>query len=217
MSKTSHNTITGDKLIVKKTTKEYTDNYDKLTKSSCFCIKEYVCYNCRKLESLSKQFNLKRIRIKYALRCAIASFTNFMKKGYIMTNTTIAPFKFKKVRAVTLQLFKWKNDVERYFKITSTMFLGQEQKATVDASGKTVPAQEPVTLVNCVDMETGEEGQFIVGAVLRDTFNNDPEYLDGHYVNKCFAITQKRDLSKKYNTYTVIEIELDETPNAKAK
>ena len=80
-----------------------------------------------------------------------------------MTNS--AGFKFKKVRAVTLQLFKWKNDVERYFKLTSTMFLGQEN------SGKAgEPAQERVTLVNCIDLETGEEGQFIVGAVFHNAF-----------------------------------------------
>ena len=124
------------------------------------------------------------------------------------------PFSFKKVRSVTLQLFKWKNDVERYFKITSPMFKGQEQKPTIGADGKTIPAQEPVTLANCIDLETGEEGQFIVGAVLVDTLNNDLEYVGEQYVGKCFAITQKRDLSKKYNTYIVIEIEADETPSA---
>lgn len=120
-------------------------------------------------------------------------------------------FKFTKKRSVTLQLFKWKNGVERYFKITGSMFKGQELKAK---DGK--EPQEPVTLVNCVDLETGEEGQFIVGAVLRDTFNTDDEYMNDQYVGKCFAITQLRDASKKYNTYTVIEIEADETPNAPA-
>ena len=123
-------------------------------------------------------------------------------------NTTT--FKFKKVRSVTLQLFKWKNDVERYYKLTSPMFKGQELAAK---DGKA--AQEPVTLINCIDLETGEEGQFICGSVMVDTFNRDESYINEQYVGKCFAITQKRDSSKTYNTYNIIEIEVDETPTAK--
>lgn len=127
-------------------------------------------------------------------------------------------FKFKKVRSVTLQLFKWKSDQERYYKILSAMFKGQElSKVEFDENGVAKAKQEPVTLVNCIDLETGEEGQFIVGQVLRDTWNSDEQYAGDQYVGKCFAITQKRDVSKKYNTYTVIEIEIDETPTAKVK
>lgn len=118
-------------------------------------------------------------------------------------------FKFRKIRSVTLELFKWKNDIERYFKITSEMFKGQE--LTPKEGEK---AQDPVTLVNCVDLETGEEGQFIVGAVLLSTWETDEMYQNGNYVGKCFAITQKRDPSKKYNTYIVIEIDADEVDEA---
>ena len=123
---------------------------------------------------------------------------------------TTTEFKFKKVRSVTLQLFKWKNDVERYFKLTSPMYQGQQLPAK---DGKA--QQDPVTLINCIDLETGEEGQFIAGFVLVETFNRDEAYMNDQYVGKCFAITQKRDTSKTYNTYQIVEIEVDETPNAK--
>lgn len=126
-------------------------------------------------------------------------------------NQSTSGFQFKKVRAVTLQLFKWKNGVERYFKLTSPMFLGKELAVK---DGK--EAQKPVTLINCIDMETGEEGQFIVGSVLESTLSEDEEYAGNKYIGKCFAITQLRDASKAYNTYTVIEIEPDETPSAPA-
>lgn len=131
---------------------------------------------------------------------------------------TVSAFKFKKVRSVTLPLLKWKNDVERYYKIVSPMFKGQEiSKTEYDENGVAKPKQEPVTLANVIDLETGEEGQIIIGAVLAETWNRDEQYAGEQYVGKSFAITQKRDPSKKYNTYTVIEIEVDETPSAPVK
>lgn len=131
-----------------------------------------------------------------------------MAKDKINTNekTTESGFKFTKVRAVTLQLFKWKNGVERYFKLTGTIYQGTVAKDDDD--------KEPAHLINCIDLESGEEGCFIVGAVMKSTFEEHEAYIDGAYVNKCFAITQNRDPSKKYNTYQIIEIEPSETPNA---
>ena len=129
-----------------------------------------------------------------------------MTKDKTVTNEKISEggFKFTKVRAVTLQLFKWKNGTERYFKLTSTIYQGS------------VPAKddgkEPAHLVNCIDLETGEEGCFIVGAVMKSTFEEHEAYQNLQYVDKCFAITQNRDPSKTYNTYQIIEIEPTELP-----
>lgn len=131
-----------------------------------------------------------------------------MTKDKTQTNvkTSESGFKFTKVRAVTLQLFKWKNGVERYFQLTSKIYQG-----TVAAKDD---GKEAAHLINCIDLETGEEGCFIVGAVMKSTFEEHEAYQDGQYVGKCFALTQNRDPSKTYNTYQIIEIEPTETPNA---
>jgi len=106
---------------------------------------------------------------------------------------------FKVARNVTLPLSKWKNDQPKFLLIESEIFQGK-QIAQKDGQ----PEEKPADLMNCVDLETGEQAQVIVGTVLKGTLQD--EYPDTAYVGKYFSITQLRDPGKKYNTYRVQEL-----------
>ena len=121
---------------------------------------------------------------------------------------------FKVKKAVILPLFKWTNNVEKYYRIDSAIFQGQELAAGKN-DDPSKPRREPAFLAFVTDMETGEEGQIILGQVLRSTLNE--HYPDNEYVGLCFAIEQVRDAKKDYNTYNLTEIEADETPTTPAK
>jgi hypothetical protein len=106
---------------------------------------------------------------------------------------------FRVTRNVTLPLSKWKNDQPKFLLIESPIFQGK-QIAQKDGQ----PEEKPADLMNCVDLETGEQVQVIVGTVLKGTLQD--EYPDNSYVGKYFSITQLRDPGKKYNTYSVQEL-----------
>ena len=105
--------------------------------------------------------------------------------------------KYSIVKKVTLPLSKWVVDQEKVLTITSEIFTGKEVKGD--------KKMEPAELFNAIDLETGEEVQVIVGAVLKGILNE--EYPDSGYVGKSFAMVQHNAQGKKYKTYTVIEIE----------
>ena len=106
---------------------------------------------------------------------------------------------FKVAKNVTLPLSKWKNDQAKFLLIESAIFQGK-QIAQKDGQ----PEEKPADLLNCIDLETGEQAQVIVGTVLKGTLQD--EYPDNAYVGKYFSITQLRDPGKKYNTYSVQEL-----------
>jgi hypothetical protein len=63
----------------------------------------------------------------------------------------------------------------------------------------------PAELANVVDLETGEECQIIVNAVLRGVL--DEFYPDAGYVGKAFQIVRHaKAAGKRYNTFSVDEI-----------
>ena len=109
---------------------------------------------------------------------------------------------FKVKRNITLPLIKPAIDTPVYIKIASPMFVGKAiQKA---GDGKNM---EPATLVNCVNLETGEEAQIIVPAVLKGIFED--EFPDEAYVGKAFQITKHAKVSgKQYHNFSVAELEL---------
>lgn len=115
--------------------------------------------------------------------------------------------EFKVKKRLTLPLFKLVEGVARYVKITDKMHLGKEQPAVVDKDGKEVKAKkEAATLVPCINLEDGVEGQIILSAVVKSILTD--EYPNHGYVNKCFAITkQGRAVGKSYNQFEVQEIE----------
>lgn len=121
---------------------------------------------------------------------------------------TAVPMKFKKVRVVTLPLFKWQANFERYYRIDGPMFVGKSMKEAPATDGKPSKQKEPAVLCNVTDLETGEQGQIILGKVLQEILNED--YPEQAYVGKCFAIEQRKIPGKDYNGYSVTEIEPDE-------
>jgi hypothetical protein len=102
------------------------------------------------------------------------------------------------IKKVTLPLSKWVVDQEKLLTITSEIFTGKEIKGD--------KKMEPAELFNAIDLETGEEVQVIVGAVLKGILND--EYPNNGYVGKSFAIIQHNAQGKKYKTYSVLEIDV---------
>ena len=100
---------------------------------------------------------------------------------------------FRKLKSVTRNLFKLSNNKEYYFKIQEPIFLG-----------KKIGDKDPAHLANVIDLETGEEGQIILGAVLVGILNEN--YPDDAYVSRCFEIVKFRDAASAYNTYNVSEV-----------
>jgi hypothetical protein len=119
---------------------------------------------------------------------------------------------FKVKKAVVRPLFKWVNNIEKYFRMDSAIHQGAELSGQKPAADGT--KREPAFLAFVTDMETGEEGQIILGKVLRSTL--DEHYPNDAYVGLCFAIEQVRDSKKDYNTYNLSEIEPGETPTTPA-
>lgn len=111
----------------------------------------------------------------------------------------VSTFKFKKIKNVAVQMFKSEPNVTRYFLIDGPHFKGKEvAKATMGA-----PDILPVT-----DLETGEQGQFIIGKVLLELLHEN--YPDHAYVGKKFQVTPRKRADKKYNTYDFAEIETED-------
>lgn len=110
--------------------------------------------------------------------------------------------KFARTKAVTLPVFKLADDVPVYLTATGEMYEGKEQKPA-KAGEKPM---EPATILPVVNVETGEVGQIIVGAVLEGILNE--TYPDGAYVGKSFEIVKHaKKEGKRYNTYSVFEID----------
>lgn len=109
-------------------------------------------------------------------------------------------FKIKK--NITLPLMKPQIDVPVFIQVSSEMFVGKAVKKA--GGGKDM---EPATLVNCVNLETGEESQIIVPAVLKGIFED--EYPKSAYVGLGFRIVKHKQASgKKYHNFSVAELEL---------
>lgn len=114
--------------------------------------------------------------------------------------------KFTRMKAVTLPVMRLTEEVPVYVTVTGAMYEGKEQKPTLDKDGKPTKAMEPATILPVVDVETGEMGQIIAGAVLEGILND--TYKADSYVGKSFEFIKhaKRE-GKRYNTYSVYEIE----------
>jgi hypothetical protein len=102
--------------------------------------------------------------------------------------------KFTRLKVVTLPLFKLADNKAMYLKILGPFTIGKQ----IDDK------KEAATLAHVINLETGEEGQIIVGAVLKSTLHE--AYAGDSYVGKCFEIVKSKDGDKKYNNYTVNEV-----------
>lgn len=110
--------------------------------------------------------------------------------------------KFARKNLLTRTTFKLEVDKPSYFKLLAPMHVGQRRVAR---DGKPSD-KEPPTLVNALNLETGEEGQIILAAVLKQEITEN--YSADSYVGKCFEICkQKRKEGKQYDPYFIAEIE----------
>lgn len=119
-----------------------------------------------------------------------------------MTEAKKSTFTPKIKRNITLPLIKPVIDQPVYIKVTGPMFEGKKIEGTGDKA-----KMEPATLLNCVNLETGEDAQIIVPAVLKGIFED--EYDGDAYVGKGFAVTKHPKASgKRYHPFSVAELEL---------
>ena len=110
------------------------------------------------------------------------------------SNLAASQFKMRRTKAVAMPLFKLVPDVPRYFLCDGAMFTGK----------KVDDKKEAAILMAVTDLETGETGQIIIGAVLRELLLE--TYPDDAYVGKKFEICLRKRADKKYNTYDVYEV-----------
>jgi hypothetical protein len=111
---------------------------------------------------------------------------------------------FKKKKTVTVPVLKLVVNAPAYVRVEQAMEVSKT--APMKKGGKEM---EPATIMHCTDLNSDDECIVIVGTALKGILND--TYPDKSYVGKCFEITSagpKGD--KKYNTYTVHEIELEE-------
>lgn len=106
-------------------------------------------------------------------------------------------FKFKVTKQVAVQLFKLVPNVQRFFLCDAAVYVGK----------KIDDKKEAALLMPVTDLETGEQGLIIVGAVLKGLLEE--SYTGNGYVGKKFALTVRKRADKAYNTYDFAEIETD--------
>lgn len=119
-----------------------------------------------------------------------------------MADEKAKKIEFEKVKVVNRQLLKFVKDETRHVKFEGPMHLGKEMKAKEGEKKK-----EPATLANVVDLETGEECQIIISAVVKSVLEE--EYPKNAYVGKSFGITKRgKAPGKAYEQYTVVEVKI---------
>lgn len=118
-----------------------------------------------------------------------------------MQEKRVGGFKVKK--NVTLPVHKLKPGEERYFLFTSPMHIGKDTGQVMN--GKKM---EPATIADVIDLQTGELGVLICATVMHKEISE--QYPGDSYIGKAFAITMTKVPEKKYNLYSILEIEKDE-------
>lgn len=113
--------------------------------------------------------------------------------------------EFKTKKLLTIPLLKLAVGVTAYIKVTAPMYIGKEIKSK-RANANPAAAREPATLVNAINLETGEQCQVICSAVVKGVFEDN--YPDDSYVGKCFSLLKlERAAGKEYNGFKVVEVE----------
>lgn len=139
---------------------------------------------------------------------------DMLSGDFKMSDEKAAVFVPKVKRVVTLPLLKMAVGVTVHAKMLTKMYIGKDMKQKEGDKKK-----EPATLIDVVDLTTGEPAQIIVSAVVKSVLSE--EYPNDSYVGKCFSITkQTRVPGKGYDPFRVVEIEdptEDANPNTAAK
>lgn len=122
---------------------------------------------------------------------------------------TAAPgVKFKKKKVLTRPVLKLVENEPIYVKLVGPMHLGKEMKQKEGEKKK-----DPATLIDVINLSTGEEAQIIASAVIKSVL--DELYPNQSYVGLGFSmVKQARQPGKQYNPVHIEEIELpaEETP-----
>lgn len=113
--------------------------------------------------------------------------------------------KFKTVKQVTMPLIKF-GSVPIIVRFDSAIYIGEKLEGGTAAQR----AMEPPHMAHVTDMETGEVGVVIFGAVLLKEIEK--HYPKESYVGKFFAIAKKSppEGDKKYSLWSVVEVAPEE-------
>lgn len=128
-------------------------------------------------------------------------------KEYELKKSNFDKSKLVDVRRVTLPLWKWKNDEERFFTILTPIKVGKILKSKsgdADLGKKAEKEKEPAHLAEVINLETGARCQLIFGKVLATELEE--AYPKAGYVDKSFRVTQSKIEGKDYNGYSITEI-----------
>lgn len=112
---------------------------------------------------------------------------------------------FKRKKVLTRPVLKLVQDEPVYVKLLGAMHLGKELKEKGDDKKK-----EPATLIDVINLVTGEEAQIIASAVIKSVLEDN--YPNNTYVGLCFEMTKRaRQQGKQYNPIHIEEIEEPKT------
>lgn len=110
---------------------------------------------------------------------------------------------FRRKRKLVAPLLNAKMQVGQtvYFKITGELYVGKLQKDAKEG-------EKPADLVRAINLETGEEGDIMVPAVLKSVLEK--EFENASYVGCSFSMTKKeKPEGKRYYQYEIDELETD--------
>lgn len=111
--------------------------------------------------------------------------------------------RFKKKKVLTRPVLKLIENEAIFVKLVGEMHLGKDIK---EKKGDDDKKKEPATLIDCVNLLTGEEVQIIASAVIKSVLEDN--YPNKSYVGLCFQMTkQARQPGKQYNPVHIEEIE----------
>jgi hypothetical protein len=111
--------------------------------------------------------------------------------------------QYKVKKKLILPLLKLEQHKPAYVKITEPIFKGKE--ITPAKGGKT--QEKPADIANIINLDTGEEMQIIVAAVVKSVLEEN--YPDAGYVGKGFEIVKgDKAEGKRYFQYSVNEVEI---------
>jgi len=126
--------------------------------------------------------------------------------------------KFTRKKLLTRPTLSLKKEgVEVYFKIEGLMYTGKEMKEKLKEGEK---PKEPATLLDIINLESGEQMQLVVPAMLKSVLHEDYE---NEYVGKCFYIKNmgkvdtKAGGGQRFNQLHIEEIEVSEESHSKAE
>lgn len=115
--------------------------------------------------------------------------------------------KYERVRHVTLPTLKQEVGQPLFVRADSEIFEGQERE------GKDGEKVKPARVIAVTNLETGEQGQMVLGTVLEGNLSE--KYPNKSYVGKCFEIVKgPKPERARYHLYELYEIA---DPGTKAK